>query len=75
MIELFSYYSSPELAPAGIILDAQLTLATPERLWFVTQLAVIHYDERVYLGFQRVFVPLIMLLVRRQMNTLYDVFH
>ncbi len=25
--------SSQELAPAGIILDAQLTLATPERLW------------------------------------------
>ena len=24
---------SPELAPAGIILDAELTLATPERLW------------------------------------------
>lgn len=25
--------ASPELAPAGIILDAELTLATPERLW------------------------------------------
>lgn len=25
--------SSTELAPAGIILDAELTLATPERLW------------------------------------------
>lgn len=25
--------SSPQLAPAGIILDAELTLATPERLW------------------------------------------
>lgn len=25
--------SSQELAPAGIILDAELTLATPERLW------------------------------------------
>ena len=24
---------SQELAPAGIILDAELTLATPERLW------------------------------------------
>lgn len=22
-----------ELAPAGVILDAELTLATPERLW------------------------------------------
>lgn len=27
--------SSQELAPAGIILDAELTLATPERLWYV----------------------------------------
>jgi hypothetical protein len=27
--------SSPELAPAGIILDAEVTLLTPERLWFV----------------------------------------
>ena len=27
--------SAQELAPAGIILDAKLTLATPERLWFV----------------------------------------
>ena len=26
--------SSPELAPAGIILDAELTLSTPERLWY-----------------------------------------
>lgn len=25
--------SSPYLAPAGVILDAELTLATPERLW------------------------------------------
>ncbi|KAG6908034.1 hypothetical protein DXG01_006453 [Tephrocybe rancida] len=25
--------SSPSLAPGGIILDAELTLATPERLW------------------------------------------
>jgi alcohol dehydrogenase class IV len=25
--------SSPHLAPAGIILDAELTLPTPERLW------------------------------------------
>jgi alcohol dehydrogenase class IV len=28
--------SSQELAPAGIILDAELTLATPERLWLST---------------------------------------
>lgn len=26
--------SDPGLAPAGIILDAELTLATPERLWY-----------------------------------------
>ena len=25
--------SSQELVPSGIILDAKLTLATPERLW------------------------------------------
>ena len=25
--------NDPALAPAGIILDAELTLATPERLW------------------------------------------
>lgn len=28
--------SSQGLAPAGIILDAELTLATPERLWSVS---------------------------------------
>ena len=28
---------SHELAPAGVILDAELTLATPERLWYVIQ--------------------------------------
>jgi alcohol dehydrogenase class IV len=27
--------SSQELAPAGIILDAELTLSTPDRLWYV----------------------------------------
>jgi len=27
--------SSYELAPAGVILDGELTLATPERLWYV----------------------------------------
>ena len=25
--------SSPYLAPSGVILDAELTLSTPERLW------------------------------------------
>jgi hypothetical protein len=28
---------SLELAPAGVILDGELTLATPERLWYVIQ--------------------------------------
>jgi hypothetical protein len=28
--------TSPYLAPSGIILDAELTLATPEKLWSVT---------------------------------------
>jgi alcohol dehydrogenase class IV len=26
-------YSHAHLAPAGVVLDAELTLATPERLW------------------------------------------
>ncbi|KAI0661105.1 iron-containing alcohol dehydrogenase [Cubamyces menziesii] len=41
--------SSPELAPAGIILDAELTLATPERLWLSTGMrAVDHAVENLY---------------------------
>ncbi|KAI0779924.1 iron-containing alcohol dehydrogenase [Fomes fomentarius] len=41
--------SSPELAPAGIILDAELTLATPERLWLSTGLrALDHAVENLY---------------------------
>lgn len=35
--------SSPELAPAGIILDAELTLATPERLWLSTGLRALDH--------------------------------
>ncbi|KAH9914025.1 iron-containing alcohol dehydrogenase [Fomitopsis serialis] len=41
--------SSPQLAPAGIILDAELTLATPERLWLSTGMrAVDHAVENLY---------------------------
>ncbi|KAA1476790.1 iron-containing alcohol dehydrogenase [Dentipellis sp. KUC8613] len=41
--------SSPQLAPAGIILDAELTLSTPERLWLSTGLrAVDHATENLY---------------------------
>ncbi|KAH9858563.1 alcohol dehydrogenase IV [Lenzites betulinus] len=41
--------SSPELAPAGIILDAELTLATPERLWLSTGVrALDHAVETLY---------------------------
>ncbi|KAI0633701.1 iron-containing alcohol dehydrogenase [Trametes polyzona] len=41
--------SSSELAPAGIILDAELTLATPERLWLSTGLrALDHAVENLY---------------------------
>jgi len=41
--------SSPELAPAGIILDAELTLPTPERLWLSTGLrALDHSVENLY---------------------------
>lgn len=35
--------SSQELAPAGIILDAELTLATPERLWLSTGLRALDH--------------------------------
>ncbi|KAI0958293.1 hypothetical protein AcV7_004150 [Taiwanofungus camphoratus] len=41
--------SSQELAPAGIILDAELTLATPDRLWLSTGMrAVDHAVENLY---------------------------
>ncbi|OSX66597.1 hypothetical protein POSPLADRAFT_1178051 [Postia placenta MAD-698-R-SB12] len=41
--------SSPQLAPAGIILDAELTLATPDRLWLSTGMrAVDHAVENLY---------------------------
>ncbi|KAG6903037.1 hypothetical protein C0995_007470 [Termitomyces sp. Mi166 len=34
--------SSQSLAPAGIILDAELTLATPDRLWLAQIFLVVH---------------------------------
>ncbi|KZT26790.1 alcohol dehydrogenase IV [Neolentinus lepideus HHB14362 ss-1] len=41
--------SDPHLAPAGIILDAELTLATPERLWLASGMrAVDHAVENLY---------------------------
>lgn len=41
--------SSQELAPAGIILDAELTLATPERLWLSTGIRSLdHAVENLY---------------------------
>ncbi|KAI0063598.1 alcohol dehydrogenase IV [Artomyces pyxidatus] len=41
--------SSPELAPAGIILDAELTLPTPERLWLSTGIRSLdHAVENLY---------------------------
>lgn len=41
--------SSQELAPAAIILDANLTLATPERLWLATGVkALDHAIENLY---------------------------
>jgi len=44
--------SSQELAPAGIILDAELTLATPERLWLSTGVrALDHSVENLYRPF------------------------
>lgn len=42
--------ADPELAPAGIILDAELTLDTPERLWQVSSVR-----------FVRIFIPLLRL--------------
>jgi len=47
--------SSQELPPAGVILDAELTLPTPERLWLSTGLrALDHAVENLY----RPLVPL-----------------
>jgi len=41
--------SSQDLAPAGVILDAELTLATPERLWLSTGMrALDHAVENLY---------------------------
>ncbi|EGN99787.1 hypothetical protein SERLA73DRAFT_180001 [Serpula lacrymans var. lacrymans S7.3] len=41
--------NAPELAPAGIILDAELTLSTPERLWLSTGIrALDHAVENLY---------------------------
>ncbi|ESK87573.1 alcohol dehydrogenase iv [Moniliophthora roreri MCA 2997] len=41
--------SNPRLAPSGIILDAELTLATPERLWLSTGIrALDHAVENLY---------------------------
>ncbi|KAF8638002.1 hypothetical protein AX16_010634 [Volvariella volvacea WC 439] len=41
--------ASPELPPAGIILDAELTLATPMRLWLSTGIrALDHAVETLY---------------------------
>jgi alcohol dehydrogenase class IV len=41
--------SAPQLAPAAIILDAELTLATPERLWLSTGMrALDHAIENLY---------------------------
>jgi len=41
--------TSQELAPAGIILDAELTLSTPERLWLSTGIrALDHATENLY---------------------------
>ncbi|OJT15914.1 Alcohol dehydrogenase 2 [Trametes pubescens] len=41
--------NAPELVPAGIILDAELTLATPERLWLSTGIrALDHAVENLY---------------------------
>jgi len=40
---------SPELAPAGVILDAELTLDTPDRLWLSTGIrALDHAVENLY---------------------------
>ncbi|KAH8992844.1 alcohol dehydrogenase IV [Lactarius hatsudake] len=44
--------NSPYLAPAGIILDAELTLPTPERLWLSTGIrALDHAVESLYRPF------------------------
>ena len=38
----------PQLAPAGIILDAELTLATPERLWLSTGIRALDHAIGAY---------------------------
>ncbi|KAF8743985.1 hypothetical protein AX14_013387 [Amanita brunnescens Koide BX004] len=44
--------NSQELGPAGIVLDAELTLATPQRLWLSTGLrALDHAVENLYRPF------------------------
>ncbi|PIL35440.1 hypothetical protein GSI_02167 [Ganoderma sinense ZZ0214-1] len=54
-----SRITSTELAPAGIILDAELTLATPERLWLSTGLrALDHAVENLYRPGPGVPIPL-----------------
>ncbi|KAI0644586.1 alcohol dehydrogenase IV [Trametes meyenii] len=46
--------STPEMPPAGIILDAELTLSTPERLWLSSGMrAIDHAVETLY----RPFIP------------------
>ena len=39
-----------QLAPAGIILDAELTLATPERLWLSTGIRALDHAIGAYYG-------------------------
>jgi alcohol dehydrogenase class IV len=43
--------SSQELAPAGIILDAELTLSTPERLWLSTGMRALDHAVGEYVAF------------------------
>jgi alcohol dehydrogenase class IV len=40
--------SSPQLAPTAIILDAELTLATPERLWLSTGMRAVDHAVGEY---------------------------
>ena len=40
--------NAPELAPSGIILDAELTLATPERLWLSTGIRALDHAVGQY---------------------------
>lgn len=48
--------NGPMIAPAGVILDAELTLVTPQELWYASRLSFSsHAQHEVPTGYQRAF--------------------